>query len=251
MSKIAFITGASSGIGADIARELAGRGWRVGLFARRESELKELAAQIESAGGQALALPGDVTRQEDLDAAAQKIASHWGPVDLLVANAGVSASIKPTARAGKVAERCINVNVLGVIHSVDAVIESMAGRGSGHIVAVASLAGWKGLPGEGVYSASKAAVITYMESMRISLKKKGIRVSTVNPGFVDTPLTEKVKSPMPFKWDPGKAAKFIVDGIEASRAEINFPLPLVGVLKFARLLPNFAYDAVMSRFGGF
>lgn len=251
MPKTALITGASSGIGADLARELAKRGWRVGLFARREEELKDLAAKIEAAGGQALVLPGDVTQRADVDAAAKKLAGHWGPADLLIANAGVGASIKPTKRGGDVAERCMKVNVLGVLYSVDAVIESMAERGSGHVVAVSSLAGWRALPGEGVYSASKAAVTTYMESLRIGLKRKGIRVTTVHPGFVRTPLTATVKSPMPFMWESEQAAKYIVDGIEAGKSEVNFPLPIIAALKLAKILPNFAYDAVMSRFGGF
>ncbi|MEW6777100.1 MAG: SDR family NAD(P)-dependent oxidoreductase, partial [Bdellovibrionota bacterium] len=244
-----FITGASSGIGAELSAQLARRGWSVGLFARRESELSEIAKRIEGAGGRALVLPGDVTRREDVLQAAQKVKSTWGPVDLLVANAGIGASAKSHKAGGEPAERTIRVNVLGAMYAIDAVVESMAERKSGQIVGVSSLAGWRGLPGSAAYSASKAALTTYLETLRIDLARHGISVTTVHPGFVKTPLTAKNKNPMPFLVELEDAARIIADGIEARRREVNFPLPLTLAVRLARNLPNFVYDAIMKRAG--
>lgn len=243
--KVALITGASSGIGADLAQELARRGWKVGLFARRADELAALASEIEKAGGQALALPGDATRREDIEGAVQKVTAHWGQIDTLVANAGVGAYRKSWEKGGQSSENTIRVNLLGVMYAVDAVIESMVQRGGGQIVAVSSLAGWRGLPQGAAYSASKAGVSAYLETLRVDLAGKGIQVTTIHPGFVRTPLTSKNKK-MPFLVESADAARIMADGIEARRKEVNFPLPLVAAMRLVRVLPNFLYDRLIK-----
>ncbi len=246
----ALITGASSGIGEFVALELARLGYGVGLFARRKDELGRAAARIEKAGGKALVLPGDVTRAGDLKDAAAKLEAALGPVEVLVANAGVGVSGKSFQPGGENAVRTIEINLIGAVHAIDAVLAGMVERGRGRIAGVSSLAGWRGLPGSAPYSASKAGLSAYLETLRVDLKKRGISVTTVHPGFVRTPLTAKNKNPMPFLVGAEEAAKTIVEGILRERPEVNFPAPLAAIMRFVRHLPDFLYDPLMRKAGG-
>lgn len=243
----ALITGASSGLGEELAVELGRRGWKLGLVARRADELERVARRVEGKRGQAIPLPGNVLDPQEMDGAVATLEERFGPVELLVANAGVGSSAKSHQRGGEAAEKIIRINVLGVIHAVDAVIEGMVERGRGQIVGVSSLAGWRGLPGSPAYSASKAAITTYLETLRVDLNRRGIHVTTIHPGFVKTPMTAKNKQPMPFLMEVEKAARIMADGIESRRREVNFPWQLSLLMRLVRNIPNPVYDLMAGR----
>ncbi|BAS26132.1 SDR family NAD(P)-dependent oxidoreductase [Limnochorda pilosa] len=243
---VALITGASSGLGRQLAGELGRRGARVGLLARREAELAEAAREVEAAGGRALPLPADVGDVAAVRAATARLHEAFGPVDLLVVNAGVGGSgpverIDPERHA-----KVIRTNLLGAIHAVGCVLPSMLQRRSGKIVAVSSLAGWRGLPGTAAYSASKAALSTYFESLRVDLRSHGIRVTVVDPGFIDTPMTAG-RSGLPLLVPVDVAARRILRAAERGAPTLAFPWPLALSLRLVRLLPARLYDPLAAR----
>ncbi len=236
---VAIITGASAGIGAALARELHARGWSVGLVARRGDLLEKLAATLGERTAWATA---DVADLEQTRAAFASLEARLGPCDLLVANAGVGTPASATRLDALEAARTMRVNIDGVLFSVAAALPGMLERGRGHLVAVSSPAGWRGLPKSGPYSASKAAVTALMESFRTELKPRGLTVTTVHPGFVATEMTAKNRFQMPLLMSSERAATLVANGIERGRTEINFPWPTILFMKMARLLPNFLYD---------
>ncbi len=225
-NQVAVITGASSGIGWALAKALAADGCKVGLIARRQEQLAELAKEIEQAGGIAAFAPADVAeRQPTLDAI-HTVAAKLGPVDLLIANAGVGAPTVLEPFNVHDVEKMFRVNVLGVIYAIEAVLPEMLQRGRGHLAAVSSMAAYKGLPGESGYSASKAAVNVYMEGLRIQLRDRGIAVTTICPGFVKTPMTEVNDFKMPFLLEADDAA---ADRASATAAQEGVQLSLADV----------------------
>ncbi len=244
---VTFITGASTGIGAALAVEFGCRGHKVGIIARRPELLAEVAKQVEAAGGKAAYAAADVTRRSDLAEAIASLEAQLGPCDLLVANAGIGEPTPAQKAPIEAIERILDLNVRGVLYAIGAVLPGMVARKSGHIAAVSSVAGFRGLPGTGGYSASKAYVTTLLESFRVDLKRKGVAVTSINPGFIETPLTSVNKFPMPFLMKTDRAARIIADGLERRRAEITFPLPMKLLMNFARLLPNWLYDLIIHR----
>ena len=234
----AIITGASSGIGAAMARELSRRGYAVVLLARRADLLDALARELPGA----LAIPCDVT-----DAAAVRDAVvRAGEIDVAIANAGVGLT-GWAAKSIADAEMMMRVNYFGMLHLFDAVIPRMIERKSGRFVGVASLAGLRGLPTATGYSASKAAMQAFLEGARIELKRFGIKVITVNPGFIDTPMTKKNTFRMPFLMTADRAAKIIVDGIERGSRVVEFPRIMSMLTRLARHMPNAVYEGILSR----
>jgi short-subunit dehydrogenase len=231
----AVITGASSGIGAAIARELSSRGWELLLLARRV-ELIEKLPRSE-------AVACDVG-----DAAAVKRAVT-GSFDLAIANAGLGIRNHAAKFSIEDAESVIRVNVLGMMYLYDAVIPSMIERRSGRFAGVASLAGLRGLPSAAPYSASKAAMQAFLEASRIELAQFRVGVSTINPGFVETPMTEKNRFRMPFLWTAERAARVIVDGLERGKRVIEFPRPMSLFMRTARLVPDSLYDRMLRSAG--
>jgi short-subunit dehydrogenase len=234
----AVITGASSGIGAAVARVLANQGCRVGLLARRRELLDELTAGITAAGGVALAVAADVTDREQTRAAVRTITEKLGPVDLMLANAGVSYPSEIEPMNVEELTRQMEVNYVGVLHAIDAVLPAMLERGDGHLAAMASLAGYTGMPGSWGYSSSKAAVINLMEGLRIQLRRHGIAVTTICPGFVRTPMTDVHLFKMPFLLEADDAARRIVRALERRRGVYNFPWQMALLLRLARWLPD-------------
>ena len=244
--KVVLITGASSGIGRALALELGRRGARLGLTARRGEELLRLSEEIGRAGGEALALPADVRDPSAMNEAAERVREKWGRVDVLVANAGMSSTTAGTRlNAGEVGD-VISINVLGVVNSVAAVLPAMLERGAGHLVAISSLASYRGMPKSGAYSASKAAVSTLFESLRVDLRRSNIDVTTIHPGFIRTPMTAGRKKKLPFLLEPEDAACRIIRAVERRARTYAFPWQLASLVRVLKHVPGRLYDRLAS-----
>jgi short-subunit dehydrogenase len=237
-NQVAVITGASSGIGWEVARVLASRGCHVGLIARRAERLAALAEEIRTRGGKAAFAAADVGDRMQALAAFRKVREELGPVDLLFANSGVGQPTPLEPQNVPQVENMFRVNTMGVIYSIEAVLPEMLQRGRGHLAAVSSLAAYKGLPGESAYCASKAAVNVYLEGLRIQLRKRGIYVTTVCPGFVATPMTAVNEFKMPWLLSAERAAHKIVRALERRSKVYNFPWQMALVMKITAWLPD-------------
>jgi short-subunit dehydrogenase len=241
------ITGASSGLGEALARHYAGRGATLALMARRERELRRLADALPSAS---LLYPLDVTDAAAVRAAGADFIARAGVPDLVIANAGISAgTLTQEAVDQPVFERVFAVNVLGMVNTFHPFIEPMRAAGAGKLAGIASVAGMRGLPGSGAYCASKAAAIAYLESLRGELRGSGVKVVTVAPGYIETPLTAINRYPMPFILPVDEAARRIARVIDAGRSYAVVPWQMAIVAKLLRLLPNPVFDAAFSRAG--
>ncbi len=245
--KKVMITGASSGIGRGLAVELSRRGAGVGLVARRADTLTEVVNEIAVAKGKALAVPADVTNAESVRAAADKLRSEFGHIDLLIANAGVGSTVDAAELQGNTVAGVINVNVLGAANSVSAVVPEMVKRGSGHLVVISSLAAYRGLPKSAAYCASKAAVSAFFESLRLDLQPRGIDVTIIHPGFIKTPLTAGRHAQMPFLMELDDAVAKIISAIEKRKKSYAFPWQLATVVRAGMIMPNFMYDWISRR----
>ena len=245
--KTIMITGASSGIGRGLAVELSRRGAKVGLIARRADALAELAREIETENGKAIALPADVMDAESLNAAATKLRNALGPIDVLIANAGVGATVDGAELKGSTVAGVINVNVLGAANSVEAVVPEMVKRGRGQLVVISSLAAYRGLPKSAAYCASKAAVSAFFESLRLDLTPRGIDVTIIHPGFIKTPLTAGRHAQMPFLMELDDAVMKIIAAIEKRKKSYAFPWQLASIVRAGMIMPNFMYDWISRR----
>jgi len=242
-----IVTGASSGIGAAVAVEFARSVHaNVVLLARRMEQLEAVAEQVREAGGQALPIPCDVSDAAAVQLAVDRTRAEFGPVDIALANAGMGTPMSMKNFTAERVERTMAVNFLGATHLYAAVLPHMLERGSGTIVGVSSIAGFRGLPSSGPYSASKAALSTMLESMRLELRGRGITVTTVHPGFVKTPMTDPNSFPMPFLVSVDRAAKIVTRGILKRRREVNFPWQMVLLMRLVRWMPDWIYDRVMG-----
>jgi short-subunit dehydrogenase len=245
--KVVFITGASSGIGRALALELGKRGARLALTARRAEELLKVADEVGRAGGEALALPADVRDPEALKSAAESVRERWGKIDVLVANAGMSTTTAGTNLNAGEAGDVISINVIGVVNSVAAVLPAMIERGSGHLVAISSLASYRGMPKSGAYSASKAAVSTFFESLRVDLSRSGVDVTVIHPGFIRTPMTANRKKKLPFLLEVDDAACRIIRAVERRARTYAFPWQLASLVRVIKHIPGRLYDRIASR----
>ena len=237
-AKQAVVTGASSGIGWELAKLLGSEGWRVGLIARRGDRLEELAGIIRRGGGVAEAAVANVGSREEAVAAVASLRDRLGPIDLMVANAGLGLPTHCDPVNLDEVESMVRVNLLGVIYVCSAVLPEMIERRRGHLAAVSSLAAYKGLPGESAYCASKAAVNTYMEGLRIHLRKRGIAVTTICPGFIRTPMTAINQFRMPWLLEADEAARRIVRALRRRRKVFDFPWQTALLMKLTRWLPD-------------
>lgn len=244
---VAWLTGASSGIGKATALELARRGWTVCLTARRLEELEALAGEAAGLPGRLVAHAGDVTDEAGMAALVETIERIHGPIALAFFNAGVA----PYTRAGALDvdafRQALNVNVLGAANGLAPVVARMGARRKGQVAVNASVAGYRGLPKAAAYGASKAAAIHLCEALKFDCDNLGITMQVVNPGFIDTPLTRKNDFPMPFLMSMDDAARRVVDGFERGRFEIIFPRRLAFILKVMRLLPYAWYFPLVAR----
>lgn len=221
---VAIVTGASRGIGRETARALARQGARVVLAARQEHLLRGLEAELREEGADTLVVPTDVARQEDVERLVERTLEQWGRIDIIVANAGIILR-RPIAQTTlSDFERVMAVNFYGVVRLVLGVLPLMVAQGSGHLVVVSSVDGKKGLPPEGVYVASKYAVTGFCDVLRQELRTSGVRVTTVLPARVETPMIARVKVPwVSAKIPATAAAQAIVRGIRRGRAEVVVP----------------------------
>jgi short-subunit dehydrogenase len=249
-NQTAVITGASSGIGWALAKELAAHGCRLGLLARRQDKLEELAGEIRAAGGTAAIAVASVADRQQTVAAIHSLRDQLGPVDLLIANAGVGMPTQIEPLNIDQVETMFKVNTLGVVYSIEAVLPEMLQRGQGHLAAVSSLAAYKGLPGESGYCASKAAVNTYMEGLRIQLASRGIAVTTICPGFIKTPMTDVNQFEMPGLMSAEDAARVMVRALDRKRKVLNFPLRTTFLMKLTRWLPDWILARSLQGYTG-
>jgi short-subunit dehydrogenase len=247
-NQVAVITGASSGIGWALARELAAQHCRVGLVARRLDKLEALATEIRAAGGTAACAAADVADRAASVAAVHALRDQLGPVDVLVANAGVGAPTLLEPFNVEQIEQMFRVNMLGVVYAFEAVLPDMLRLGRGHLAAVSSLAAYKGLPGESAYCASKAAVNSFLEGLRIRLRGSGITVTTICPGFVKTPMTDVNQFKMPWLLQPDEAARRIVRALRRRRKVYNFPWQTTLLMKATRWLPDWVLARAMREY---
>ncbi len=245
-NQVAVITGASSGIGWELAKVLSRQGCAVGLLARRLERLEELAGEIRDAGGKAAAVQADVTmRQETVDAIHQ-LRDALGPVNLLIANSGIGKPTEIEPMNMDDVDYMLRVNFLGVVYAIEGVLPGMLERKKGHLAAISSLAAYKGMPGESGYCASKAAVHVYMEGLRIQLRSRGIAVTTICPGFIKTPMTDVNNFRMPFLMTVEKAAQKMVRALAKRKKVYNFPWRTTVLMKSLRWLPDWLVARIIS-----
>lgn len=246
MSRVAWITGAGSGIGRALALEMAAAGWRVAASARTASTLAELAAEHAAIRP----YPLDVTDTEACRAVVARIEAEMGPIGQAVLNAGTHRPMPAEEfDAGAFAD-LIETNLLGTVRSLAPAMAGMIGRRSGRIAIVASVAGYSGLPTAAAYGASKAALINMAEALRPELARHGVVLQLVSPGFVRTPLTDRNRFPMPFLMPVEAAARRLRRGLESDRFEIVFPRRLAWLLKLLRILPHPIYFPIVRRVTG-
>ena len=239
------ITGASSGLGEALARHYARADSTLGLIARREAALEALAASLP---GRCATYPLDVADGTALERAAADFVGRFGPPELVIANAGVSVGThgdEPPDMAKL--RRLLEVNTLGLAATLAAFAPAMRAAGRGTLVGVASVAGFRGLPGAGAYSASKAAAITWLESLRCELRGSGLDVVTVCPGYVDTPMTRVNPYRMPFLLSADDAATRIARAIAARRRLAVIPWQMALVSMLLRALPGWLYERLAAR----
>ncbi len=247
---IAWITGASSGIGRGVALEMARRGWTVAASARREAELEALAIEAAGLPGRIIAHSVDVTDAAAMAGAADAAERAHGPIALAFFNAGIAPYVRAPHIDPAEVKFAFDVNVMGVVHGLSAVMPRMAERGRGQIAINASIAGYGGLPKSAAYGATKAALINMAEALRFDCDNLGLVMQLVNPGFVETPLTGKNDFPMPFMMRNEDASRRVVDGFERGGFEITFPRRFAYLMKAINLLPYPLYFALVGRTTG-
>lgn len=240
-----LITGASSGIGEALAEAYAGPGVTLVLTGRDRERLDAVAARCAERGA--------TVRAATVDAADRAAMADWlalvdreTPVDLCIANAGISGGTGRRGESEEQARRILAVNVDGVLNTIHPLIGPMKERGRGQLALVSSLAGLRGYPGAPAYCASKAAVKSYGESLRLDLRPAGIEVSVICPGFVKSRITDRNRFPMPFLMDADRAASIIKRGLERNRGRIAFPLPTYLMARMVAMLPSALADALLA-----
>lgn len=247
-NQVVLITGASSGIGRGLAFELARRGAKLGLVARRAELLDEIISEFDPTHrDNAVTLRADVQDAQSLRRAAERLIARFGRVDVLIANAGIGvtnpgAEFDPAKLAG-----VINVNVIGAANSVAAVLPEMIQRRTGQLVAISSLAAYRGLPKSAAYCASKAGVSAMFESLRLDLAPLGIDVTIIHPGFIKTPLTAGRQAKLPWLLEVEDAVNKMLRAIEKRKKSYAFPWQLATIVRAGMIMPNFMYDWISSR----
>jgi NAD(P)-dependent dehydrogenase (short-subunit alcohol dehydrogenase family) len=238
--KVVWVTGASTGIGREIALQLAARGVKVAASARNAEKLSQL-------GNNVTPYPLDVTDRESVLRVIAEIERDLGPIDLAILGAGSYSPVAADNIDPGVFATIMDVNYVGVVNCLAGLLKSMLPRRSGHIAWIASVAGYRGLPKAAGYGPSKAALINLAESLKPELDGLGIAISVINPGFVETPMTASNDFPMPFMMQADEAARLTIAGLAKKRFEIAYPARFVAVMKIARLLPYWLFFQLIKR----
>ena len=247
MSPLIFVTGASSGIGQALAWRYYQAGFSLALVARRTDDMQAWALKQGLEPSRYKIYSADVAVVDSIVTATEQCLQSQGVPDVVIANAGVSIGMDSAVRSDlDVLTRTFAINNVGLAATFHAFIDPMSRRGSGVFVGIGSVAGIRGLPGHGAYCASKAAVIAYCESLRGELRGSGVKVVTICPGYIDTPLTQHNRYSMPFLMPADVFAGKAFDTISAGDSYRVIPWQMGVVAKFLRLLPNWLFDKVLS-----
>lgn len=247
---IVWITGASAGIGRELAMQMVHAGYDVVGSARGIDNLKTMEAEASGLAGSFVGIACDVTDRDAMDAVVNQIEFEQGPIRLAVFNAGNYWPVRGEAMSIDGYRKNYEVNLFGVLNGLVPVVEKMKAHGKGQVVLVASVSGYSGLPAASAYGASKAAINNMAESLKFDFDKMNIRIQVVNPGFVDTPLTEKNDFDMPSLMPVDSAVARMISGFERGGFEITFPRRFTYVLKILRMLPHGIYFWLMKRATG-
>lgn len=237
-----FITGGTTGIGMEMAKYYLAHGWKVGVCGRDRLKFQ---ANFQGLEDRVSFYEVDVTEREKLKAAMAEFSRPTG-LDLVIANAGIGFKQKTKIPDWNYSYRMIDINLVGVMHTFEAATEIMIPQGRGHLAAISSLAAFNGLPGVAAYSATKAAVIKFCESLSLDLKKFNIQVTTICPGFIATPLTAHHTHPMPFLMSAPKAAEKIAYAIERKKLLYAFPFFFATIVRLMGMLPRRLYRSLMT-----
>lgn len=241
-----FLTGATSGLGEALARDYATTGAALGLFARRQGELDRLAAEL--APTSVVTYAGDVRDAAALARAGADFIARFGVPDIVIGNAGVSrGTLTQLAEDVPAFRAVLETNVLGLVHTFQPFLQAMLDTKRGVLVGIASVAGFRGIPGSGAYSGSKAAAIAYLESLRVELHDSGVAVVTVCPGYIATPMTAKNPYRMPFLLAPDRAARLIARAIERRKAFYVLPWPMALAGRVLRVMPRWLFDRLFAK----
>jgi len=236
-----WITGASSGLGEELARQYAAAGHEVCVSARSRDALEQLAESCRGEAGNIHVYPLDVTDPERVSECFSQLAAQVGVPDLSVLNAGTHTENPVKNFDREIYRRLLNINFMGIVNCLQAIVPVYTGRKQGHIAVVSSVAGYRGLPNASAYGASKAALINMCEALQPELAATGVKLQLVNPGFVRTPLTDLNEFDMPFLMEVDDAAARMIKGFASNRFEITFPRRFTWLLKFLRILPYSLY----------
>ena len=247
LNRTILITGASTGIGKALAIELSKTNCRLVLTSRRDNLIHEYRKDLLLNDDQLLILQNDVSSKESCEQAYRKIIDKFGTVDVVILNAGFGHNVNLDNFDSRYAEEIFGANVMGIIYWVEQLLPDFKKREQGIIAATSSMADNRGYSGSGFYCASKAAATIFLEGLRVEAKAKGIKVITIRPGFVKTPMTDKNNFEMPFLMPAEKAAKVIIRGIEKEKRVIQFPFPTVMLTKLSGLLPGWLYEFLAAR----
>jgi short-subunit dehydrogenase len=242
-----ILTGASSGIGYELSRLIACQKCNIALLSRRKEITDTLASELSFTGSRILSLKCDVTSPGEVKKCFDEVVEQFGSIDIAILNAGFSSRSTVENFSSETAQLIFGVNVFGQTNFLELLIPYFIKRKEGMIVGVSSLADGRGFPKSGFYCASKAASTLLLESIRVELKKYKIKVLTVKPGFVKTPMTDKNEFQMPFLMPASKAARIILKGIEKEKRVIQFPLPTAIGAKLLRILPDRLFDFIAQK----
>jgi short-subunit dehydrogenase len=246
-NKTILLTGASSGIGKAVAQKLLNENCRLALIARRNEQVKEYVDTEADKKNQPLIIKCDVSKKDDVAAAYKLIKEKFGNIDIAILNAGIGHTVTPETFNSVYAEQTFGANMFGIIYWAEQILPEFLKSRQGIIAAVSSLADNRGFSGSGFYCASKAAASIFLEGLRVELKRFGVKVITIKPGFVKTPMTAQNKFDMPFLLSPERAAQYIIDGIKKEKRVIQFPWQTVFLTKLVGLLPGNFYEYLVSR----
>ncbi len=238
-----FITGGTSGIGMELAKHYLAKGWKVGVCGR---DRQKFEASFSTHRDNIYFYPTDVSNREQLKTAISDFSKSIG-LDLLIANAGIGYKFKTKIPDFDYSYKMVQINLLGVMYSVEAALDVMIPRGKGQLAIISSIAGYNGLPGVSAYSATKAAVQKYGESLHLDLKQFNINVTTICPGFVETPLTANNNHSMPFIVKAPVAAKKIVRAIEKKKMVYAFPFIFSTIVRILSMLPRTWYRFIITK----